>query len=170
MKLKELEDKGLTDEQFNIQKNKIEEKACICVGLGTSVLLNNNLDTKREGTGVSICPGPNLAYFSKIMSLKDMVNHIYGRENVISRTDRPHVFIKELSIYLDYLSDQIDQSVVSFDKKTSKYLTVFSKNLKEGIHYYQDLFSNKLGLKQQFAQGEQALSLLNIKIEDLKRH
>lgn len=95
-KIAELEAKGLSKELFESEKAKIVEKACICVGLGTSALLINKMDTKVEGLGVSVCPGPNMAYFSRKMSMEEMVGHIYGRNNVISRTDRPHMFIKEL--------------------------------------------------------------------------
>ena len=72
------------------------------MGLGTSALLKNNLETKVEGKGVSICPGPNLAYFSRIMSLKEITDHIYGRLNFVTRSDRPNMFIKELKIYRLY--------------------------------------------------------------------
>ncbi|HCO85509.1 MAG TPA: hypothetical protein DIT95_18545, partial [Arenibacter sp.] len=99
LKIKELDALDLTEKEYTGKFNKITEKSCTCVGLGTSALLAYGLDTKTEGTGVSICPGPNMAYYSKIMTLKEMVDHIYGRGNVITRTDRPHMFIKELGIY-----------------------------------------------------------------------
>ncbi len=66
-KLKALDAENLPAEQYQLRYNKIVEKSCTCVGLGTSALLVNGLSTKVEGTGVSICPGPNMAYFSKIM-------------------------------------------------------------------------------------------------------
>ena len=53
------------------------------------------MDRKVEGDGVSICPGPNLAYYSKTSSLLQMTNHIYGKKSVMERKDRPHMFIKE---------------------------------------------------------------------------
>src|SRR5690606_11315635 len=89
LKIKELENENLALEAYQIKLNQITEKSCTCVGLGTSALLAYNLDTKVEGEGVSICPGPNMAYYSKIMSLKNITDHIYGRDNMITRTDRP---------------------------------------------------------------------------------
>jgi hypothetical protein len=147
LKIKELDAQGLPEEEYTGKFNKIVEKSCTCVGLGTSALLAYGLDTKTEGPGVSICPGPNMAYYSKIMSLKEMVDHIYGRGNVITRTDRPHMFIKELGIYLDYLKDRIEESRESMNKKQEKYLLTFTHNLNDGIAYYQHLFGN---LKGQF--------------------
>ncbi|MDO6601565.1 hypothetical protein [Arenibacter palladensis] len=147
LKIKELDDLDLSEKEYTGRLNKITEKSCTCVGLGTSALLAYGLDTKTEGSGVSICPGPNMAYYSKIMTLKEMVDHIYGRGNVIVRTDRPHMFIKELGIYLDYLKNKIEESRESMNKKQEKYLLTFTHNLNEGIVYYQQLFSS---LKGQF--------------------
>ena len=147
LKIKELDALDLTEKEYTGKFNKITEKSCTCVGLGTSALLAYGLDTKTEGTGVSICPGPNMAYYSKIMTLKEMVDHIYGRGNVITRTDRPHMFLKELGIYLEYLKNKIEESRESMNKKQEKYLLTFTHNLNEGITYYQQLFGN---LKGQF--------------------
>ncbi|OUR93359.1 hypothetical protein A9Q87_05285 [Flavobacteriales bacterium 34_180_T64] len=142
LKLKELDSQELESDMYNSKYNKIVEKSCICVGLGTSALLTHNISTKTEGDGVAVCPGPNLAYFSKIMSLKDITDHIYGRSNMISRTDRPNMFIKELNIYIDYLKTQIEETKIVVTKKQERYLKTFAKNLQEGINYYHDLFIN----------------------------
>lgn len=144
-KLKNLEKEGLPPAEYQKQFDKIVDKSCICVGLGTPALLVNNLDTKVEGNGVSVCPGPNLAYFSKMMSLKEMVDHIYGRANMITRTDRPNLFVKELNIYIDYLKDKIDEAKTSLTEKQEKYFLSFSENLKEGINYYNGLFESLKG-------------------------
>lgn len=143
LKLKELDAKELSTEAHQKEFNKITEKSCTCVGLGTTALIKHNIDTKSEGQGVSACPGPNLAYFSKKMSLIEMTNHIYGNSNVISRDDRPHMFIKELSIYIDYLKGKIDESKHFMTLKQEKYLTKFAQNLHAGITYYQNLFENQ---------------------------
>lgn len=127
-------------ETYRKKYEKIVEKSCICVGLATPALLVNELDTKLNGNGVSVCPGPNMAYFSKKISLKEMVDHIYGRTNVISRNDRPHMFLKELDIYLNYLRNKINEFHMPTEKQL-KYLAVFESNLMEGIHYYRQLFS-----------------------------
>jgi hypothetical protein len=154
LKLKQLDEQNLHPDEHKDIFDKIVDKACICVGLGTSVLLANDLNTRVEGEGVSVCPGPNLAYFSKIMSLKEITDHIYGRINVISRTDRPHMFIKELNIYIDYLKNKIEETRISVTDKQEKYLMTFVKNLEEGISYYDDLFN---GLKNKFEDTRSAI-------------
>ncbi len=141
LKIKELDNKDLSPEDYQESFNKITEKSCACVGLGTSALLAHNIDTKVEGDGVSICPGPNMAYYSKIMTLKNMIDHIYGRDYMISRTDRPNMFIKELHIYIDYLKNKVEEAKKSMNKKEEKYLVTFTNNMKAGVLYYQNLFA-----------------------------
>lgn len=144
LKIKELEEQDLESEKHNYFLNKITEKSCTCVGLGTSALLAYGLDTKTEGKGVSICPGPNLAYFDKTMTLTEIVDHIYGRGNVITRTDRPNMFIKELRIYVDYLKNLVTEAQMETTDKQQKYMATFAANLIDGIAYYQNLFSNEI--------------------------
>lgn len=141
LKIKELDNQQLSTDEYQSALNKITEKTCTCVGLGTSALLAYNLDTKVEGEGVSICPGPNMAYYSKIMTLKNMTDHIYGRDYMITRTDRPNMFIKELHIYIDFLKDKLEEAKKSINKKEEKYLVSFTNNMKEGVLYYQNLFA-----------------------------
>ncbi|MCD6347231.1 MAG: hypothetical protein J7L96_07415, partial [Bacteroidales bacterium] len=141
-KIKELDAEGLSTEEYNERLGEIIEKSCLCTGLGASALLINDLDTSREGDGVSICPGPNMAYFSKKMSLREITDHIYGRLNVITRTDRPNVFIRELQIYIAFLRNKIEESRAPLTNRQEKYFLSFVKNLRDGIDYYYNLFSN----------------------------
>jgi hypothetical protein len=142
LKLKELDAANLPEAEYKKQYNMIIEKECICVGLGTAALLVNNIDTKTEGPGVSVCPGPNMAYFSKKTNLKELINHIYGKTNLITRTDRPHMFVNELKIYTDYLKNIIEDAKGSMTEKQEKYFLNFSQNLQNGIAYYNKLFSS----------------------------
>jgi hypothetical protein len=140
LKIQELDKKDLSPQARQAAYEKIVEKSCACVGLGTSALLKHGLDTKTEGDGVSICPGPNMAYFSKIASLREMMQHIYGESNLIKRTDRPNMFIKELKIYIDFLKGKIEEVQGSITDKQVAYLSTFINNLHEGISYYQTIF------------------------------
>lgn len=175
IKIKELDKKQLPKQEYQKQYNKIVEKSCACVGLGTSALLKYNLDTKTEGNGVSVCPGPNMAYFSKIMSLKEITSHIYGESNQVERTDRPNMFIKELTIYLDYLKNKLEETRHSVDEKQKKYLSVFAKNLKEGISYYENMFTSltidfkipKSQLLLDLIKSKNVINQLNFEIDNL---
>jgi hypothetical protein len=140
LKIKELENSNPEPEAFKIAYDKIVDKSCLCVGLGTSALIVNNLDTKTEGPGVSVCPGPNMAYFSKVLSLKEMIDHIYGKKNYMERSDRPNLFIKELDLYIDFLAEAIQEAASSITDSHRKHWTLFRNNLIEGINYYKSLF------------------------------
>lgn len=142
LKIEELKSKNLEQKDYKEQFNKITDKVCLCVGLANSTLLKNKMKMKPGTQGVSVCPGPNLAYFTKSASLKEMVNHIYGRVNLITRNDRPNMFIQELKMYVDYFKSKILDSSEQLGKAQTKHFVGYQKNLNEGIAYYHNLFSN----------------------------
>ncbi len=125
--------------------NNIVDKTCLCMGLAFPVLQINNAALKADGFGTAVCPGPNLAYFSSAVSLMEMVNHIYGRINIINRNDRPNMFMKELKLYVNYLEEKIAVINLPPSKNQIKYFNTFITNLLEGIEYYKQLFSFTIG-------------------------
>ena len=139
LKIKQLKEKDLPADLYEIQLNTIIEKDCLCEGLGSSVLLKDNIPISHNLTAVAICPGPNLAYFSGVFSLQEMADHIYGRLNILNSLPRPNMFINEAQLYIDYLKKSIDKSVSSMTAKQNKYLNTFKANLLEGIEYYKNL-------------------------------
>ncbi|MBT6809002.1 MAG: hypothetical protein HOA52_05910 [Flavobacteriales bacterium] len=157
------------------QKNKIEEKgisdqitdkACLCMGLAATAVINYGVET-RESKGVSICPGPNMAYFDKELSLKDMSYHIYHDDNGIVREDRPNMFINELNMYLTYLSKKIEEHKVDWGRRSDRYLNTFSENMNNGISYYNKMF-NSIGSTFSGVK-DTANKSLNEAMESMKR-
>ena len=69
-----------------------------------------------------------------------MIDHIYGRTNLLNDTPRPNMFIKELGLYLDYLKKEIAKSLDPINEQKIKYFTDFKNNLLDGIEYYRKLF------------------------------
>jgi len=128
-----IEEKGISDQ--------ITEKTCLCMGLAATAVINYGVET-RESKGVSICPGPNMAYFNQELSLQDMSHHIYNGDEGIVRADRPHMFVNELGMYLKYLSDKIEEHKEDWGRKSGRYLNGFTSNMNEGISYYQEMFSS----------------------------
>lgn len=53
-----------------------------------------------------ICPNSNLGFFDREL-LSEMVRHIYGYDNVLPDDRRPHLFINELKLYVDYFKNEI---------------------------------------------------------------
>ena len=132
------------------QKNKIDEqgisdsitdKTCLCMGLAATAVINYGLNT-RESFGVSICPGPNMAYFNQELSLQDMSHHIYNADEGVVRADRPNMFVNELGMYLKYLSEKIEEHKKDWSRKSPRYLNAFTTNMNEGIAYYQKMFNS----------------------------
>ncbi len=142
LKLKQLHELNLSHQEFKIKYKEIIEKDCLCEGLSSSVLLKNNIPVPHHLEAVSICPGPNLAYFSKVFSLEEMVGHIYGRLNILNLQNRPHVFINELKMYIDYLKEEVEKNIKSLSDKQIKYFSSFKSNILQGIEYYKNLLPN----------------------------
>ncbi len=132
-------DTSLTQETKTAQYKEITSKDCLCEGLTAPALLKNNIKDEHRLKAVTICPGPNLAYFSGVFSLEEMVGHIYGRVNILNSVYRPHMFINELKMYVDYFKNQVEKNAHATDEKQEKYLESFRKNLLQGIEYYKNL-------------------------------
>jgi hypothetical protein len=157
----------LQGDDYTKEYQKIVDKTCLCTGLASSSIITNDGNTKLYGSGVLICPGPNLAYFSKTVSLKDMVEHIYGRINISNSDNRPNMFNKELKLYLDYLEDKIEESSKQISEKEIKYFMNFTSNLEDGIEYYKNLFS-KIDdkLRDELAVLEEDLKIIKSSIPE----
>ena len=132
------------------QKNKIEEqgisheitnKVCLCMGLAATAVISYGMET-RESKGVSICPGPNMAYFDKKLTLSDMTNHIYNGIDGVVRADRPNMFVNELAMYLKYLTEKVEEHKNDWGRRSAKYLNGFTDNMNEGITYYNEMFAS----------------------------
>ncbi len=171
VKLQELE-----ANRFEIPRNtyenakvKITEKACLCVGLANASFLENDIEIKGQKQGVVICPGPNMAYFDKEVSLSKMMQHIYGNGSVLHSSHRPNMFVKELKIYVDYLKNEIETFSEEVTTKQIKKWEAFKSNLFNGIAYYQDLFqkeisSENLNLQKDLLLFKEELSSITIPV------
>tara|TARA_R110000868_G_scaffold37111_5_gene131402 strand:+ start:29253 stop:31019 length:1767 start_codon:yes stop_codon:yes gene_type:complete len=122
--------------------NKVMEKVCLCVGLGNPSQVEKGMDLQKGTMGSAICPGPNTAYFNHVVTLKEMVDHIYGKTNIISFNDRPNMFVKELQLYVKYVKNLIEENLSSNSDKQAKYIQRFVSNLRDGISYYEQLFED----------------------------
>lgn len=140
-KIMQLDAMTLPKEEHDAQLATITEKICLCEGLCSSAYLKFGMIKPRENKAVAICPGPNLAYFKNIFSLDEMVKHIYGKIDILNNPQRPHIFLKELDLYINYLQTDIQNHVKDLTDKKRKQLTKFKDQLQEGINYYKQLFN-----------------------------
>jgi len=100
LKIKELKAQDLPQPEYQQAFDKIVEKQCLCEGLAAPAYLKYDILKPRERKAVAICPGPNTAYFKKVYSLKEMVDHIYGRINVLKNVVRQSLFVDALELYV----------------------------------------------------------------------
>jgi hypothetical protein len=145
LKINQLKSLNLPAQQYEKELQTVLEKECLCVGLSNSAAIKYDQTFLKNLPSVTICPGPNIAYFSKSVSLQEMTDHIYGRTNIIKNITRPHMFINELFIYVNYFKEQFAEGTQTIaDPKREKYLSGFFDQLMNGIKYYRemDLVSN----------------------------
>ena len=141
-KISVLKDNEETEDKFKEELEMASEKVCLCEGLSASTLMNYNITDAKQSLAVSICPGPNLAYYSKVSSLKDMVDHIYGRINLITDPDRPNMFIKELILNIDFIEKKIVACMNSRSNQNEDYVNTYYANLLDGLNYYRKIIPN----------------------------
>ena len=139
LKIKDLQSKGLPTEEFEKEFETATEKDCLCEGLGVSALISNNIEADHNLKAVIICPGPNLAYFSGVFTLKQMVDHIYGRINILNSVKRSNMFVNELNLYTDYFKKELNKCLDTATANKVRYLKNFKTNLLKGVEYYKEL-------------------------------
>ncbi|MCH7879384.1 MAG: hypothetical protein IH914_08750 [candidate division Zixibacteria bacterium] len=135
-KIRQLDASNDTGEKTALIREKTLRKSCLCLDLTGGATLKHKIDPQAHP---SICCGPNIVNFSKIATLEEMVGHIYGKLSLITNPDRPHMFIKELSLYVDYFRDEFQLAADEFTDRTEKRFLEFKRNLITGIDHYREL-------------------------------
>lgn len=166
LKIKQLEESNLSQLEFKQQKEDILSKECLCVGLSNAAALNYEVPFLKKQKAVTICPGPNIVNFSKLSTLREMSDHIYGRSNVMHKTGRPHMFVKEIELYIEFLAEQISRTQ-NPDKRMLKNWGNFCDNLIEGINYYRKLMKSQV-LDNNSGEFERSLNKAELSILKLK--
>jgi hypothetical protein len=160
LKIEQIEHSDASIDRKSREISKVMEKECLCEGLGASAILKNEGELSHNLDAVSICPGPNLYFFRETYKLTEMVDHIYGRHSVLNKVSRPHVFINEAQLYIDYLKKEIESHIDSMSEKQQTYFEVFKSNLEKGLNYYTSLLdtvklNSKNALENTLEQIEQ---------------
>jgi hypothetical protein len=166
LKIEQLKSMELPEMEYQKQVISITAKECLCVGLSNAAAINYGETLVKNLDAVNICPGPNIAYFNKVVSLQTMIDHIYGRTNIMEEENRPNMFIAELVLYIDYLKEQLEnETTLDSDVKRKKYYVEFFNNLQVGINYYKALPEtvepNYAAFTQSLDIAEDTLATLN---------
>lgn len=144
-KLESLENADLTPDQYNWLRQYVLGKSCLCRDLAGAVerILGINPNSYS-----ALCCGPNIVNFTKVATLEEMVSHIYGRLSLMSNPDRPHMFLRELKIYIDYLRREVEKHLIGLSNQTPAYFKEFKETLSSGVDYYHQMVEKLDGVDQ----------------------
>lgn len=143
-----------SDREKREARDEVMHKACICHDLAGGVLISNNI---LKTAKTAVCPGPNIVYFHKVSTLREMVDHIYGRFSVMDAPDRPHVFINELKLYVDYFRQECERGAPQLTARAQKHLEQFKANLLSGIALYRERATQITAASDRFLRDLQDL-------------
>ncbi|MBN2731726.1 MAG: hypothetical protein JXR26_04765 [Balneolaceae bacterium] len=131
LKLNQIAQSEMAENEKEEQRENVLGKACLCDHLGNGALINLGILAERRAPQ-AICPGPNIAYYDGEYTLREMVDHIYGHSKSLADQDRPHMFAKEITLYVNYVDELAEQ----LDGKSGlKKLQKFQNNLNKGMAY-----------------------------------
>jgi hypothetical protein len=162
LKLADLCGAELPEEQREALRENVLAKSCICHDLAGGATLKNGIDPAATP---AVCCGPNIVNFSRIASLEEMVGHIYGRCSLLSNPNRPHMFLRELALYVEYLDRELARRRVGLPSGTPEYFQESVENLRRGIDHYRRLADRLAVSERECFRGE--LDLLHDAVERL---
>jgi hypothetical protein len=170
LKIAQLQSLNLPEQEYKRQMAEVMDKECLCVGLSNAAAICYDEVFIKKFNAVNICPGPNIVNFSKVVSLQTMTDHIYGRKNIVTNRNRPHMFIAELHLYLTYFKEQLEEYIKpELLAKKRKYFAAFFQNMLEGIMYYRQLTGVAASSRERFIKdlnnAESELDALNYQYE-----
>ncbi len=140
LKINQIEQSDVSEEIKSQEKSSVMDKTCLCTNLGTGSLIRLGIMKPTYGRQ-AICPGPNIAWFNRTYSLEEMVDHIYGRSESLVPEERPHMFAKELMMYVDYVETMLQQCEP--ESPEMKKIEKMRKNLHEGIEFCETISHTK---------------------------
>ena len=118
--------------ELALEQVKVVTKTCLCDHLGNGALINLGIK-KEEKAPQAVCPGQNISWFNREYSLMEMMAHFYNKQKSLVSKDRPHMFAKEIQMYVDYFDRLIKKS--DLNERTTKTLNEFYGNMKSGMEY-----------------------------------
>jgi hypothetical protein len=135
-KLAHLDQEGYTPEQRAVVEEDVLAKTCLCRDLAGGAELSSGIN---DDAATAVCTGPNIVNFSKTATLREMVDHIYGRMSLLTNPDRPHMFIREIELYLDYAGKEFRRFALGLSARKESYFNEIKENLRSGIEHYAEL-------------------------------
>lgn len=154
LKLEELKNSDRPEPQRAALRESVMAKSCICHDLAGGVTLKHGIDAVATP---AVCCGPNIVNFSKIATLEEMVGHIYGRCSLFINPERPHMFVRELALYIEYLGQELTKCRLGLAANTASFYRGFMENLHCGIEYYRNAVAPLVDdVQHRFSKGLEA--------------
>ncbi len=154
-KLAHLDEEGYTPEQRAVVEEDVLAKTCLCRDLAGGAELSSGIN---DEAATAVCTGPNIVNFSRVATLREMVDHIYGRISLLTNPDRPHMFIREIELYLDYVGKEFRRFALGISARKETYFDEVKENLRSGIGYYEQLVERlPKADRRRFADGLDSL-------------
>ena len=116
-------------------------------------------------------------YFNFNVAILDCAEIVIGN---FVRKENLHLTLKFLGYItedeIEKIKNKLDEIKFSMDKKQEKYFVGFTENLKDGIAYYHNLFSNvkdsfeevRYSILNELEVSNKSLQLITLEIEKLK--
>ncbi len=135
-KLEQIELAPMSDQEKERLEREVTDKACICHDLAGCATAPLEIDPAATP---AVCCGPNAAYFKQATTLKGMIDHIYGRARLQLDGSRPHMLLKELSLHIEKLREDLSRQNDAASDKAARTLAECRENLQQGIAHYRAL-------------------------------
>jgi hypothetical protein len=113
-------------------RTAVLRKSCICHELSGTAPQDEH---EAEDIAIAICPGPNIVNFRRSYTLDEMAGHIYGRRSVLEDESRPHMFVREFSLYVEFLDRELEKRRFGLGGGI-KSLQEYRDNLLAGVEFY----------------------------------
>ena len=137
-------------------------KSCVCHDLAGTATRKNGIDPAATP---AVCCGPNIVNFFRVATLGEMVGHIYGRISLLRSTERPHMFLRELALYVDYLRHELAKQKTAVAANPPGSFRECVENLLSGVDYYRRCAGRLAGASQ--ARFIEQLDALQREVRDL---
>ena len=168
LKLAQLKTLGLPEMKYQRQVDDVLAKECLCIGLSNAAPIKYEEPFIKKLKSITICPGPNIVNFSKVVTLRDMTDHIYGRKDIMQKPNRSSMFVNELRLYIDFLQKEIEGT---FNPTTRDFKNweKFINNLLDGIEHYGVLLENYvIGNRFQFGMDLEEAKMEILQIQEMQ--
>ncbi|MGM0588720.1 MAG: hypothetical protein ACQETE_09920 [Bacteroidota bacterium] len=168
LKIDQIRNSEQAEEDKNKAISRVVEKECLCRHLGVGALMKLGLQKESYGRQ-AICPSPNIAWFDRQYSLEEMVDHIYGRSESLVPDDRPHMYAKELTMYVDYMEELLERSIgTENEPDVVKRLGKMDKALREGMEYLLEVVQSSFEASDNMDSIQKSVEQAKERLEHLR--